>query len=210
MPEPGSIGAFLCLRRGVSDIAWVDDSKVSFSLPTQRCFPRRKPAVAVGELFSAYAEVFLVLIDGCCASVSFSLPTQRCFPTVGVPALRRCLFSAYAEVFLNIPALPSLTLPFLCLRRGVSTVSKFGGDAGNFSLPTQRCIRNRLTRNRRPFLCLRRGVSGSSCLFCLTARFSLPTQRCFCVIHSGSASPPTFLCLRRGVSCRKQSITMAF
>ena len=33
-----SRSAFLCLRRGVSDIAWVDDSKVSFSLPTQRCF----------------------------------------------------------------------------------------------------------------------------------------------------------------------------
>ena len=132
----------------------------------------------------------------------FSLPTQRCFPFVEDLGRAARLFSAYAEVF-----------PDCSLR---STGGFF------FSLPTQRCFQRvgqdafevllfsayaEVFPRRRvtlciyfPFLCLRRGVSLSPGCGYVQKVFSLPTQRCFCVIHSGSASPPTFLCLRRGVS----------
>ncbi len=71
--------AFLCLRRGVS-------SNIFQSLHK-------------GELFSAYAEVFLLsgALHPC--HLPFSLPTQRCFPPRISLTGGRKLFSAYAEVF---------------------------------------------------------------------------------------------------------------
>ena len=91
--------SFLCLRRGVSDLAAVDKAICTFSLPTQRCFPDRVGCRSLRLLFSAYAEVFLPFpvstspsrsflclrrgvshalhSSACCCH--FSLPTQRCF-----------------------------------------------------------------------------------------------------------------------------------
>ena len=92
--------AFLCLRRGVSEV---------IDLSTDRSL-----------LFSAYAEVFLskrragrgkapflCLRRGVSSmpalprrSGSFSLPTQRCFSRCSSSRRAEKLFSAYAEVFL--------------------------------------------------------------------------------------------------------------
>ena len=113
--------AFLCLRRGVSDL---DD------------FVRQ-----LVVLFSAYAEVFLdsgsgaaenaaflclrrgVSIPKCrpMSSNDFSLPTQRCFQRVYRLTRPDFLFSAYAEVFPRSPHRASAGQSFLCLRRGVSS-----------------------------------------------------------------------------------------
>ena len=92
-------GAFLCLRRGVSEKEARLYRYRNFSLPTQRCFQRIGVEVRVICLFSAYAEVFPrhqaafspadpflclrrdVSIDTIRAErhLGFSLPTQRCF-----------------------------------------------------------------------------------------------------------------------------------
>ena len=50
------------------------------------------------------------------------------------------LFSAYAEVFLVYRSLSVGGSPFLCLRRGVSTLFGKGSKPSGFSLPTQRCF----------------------------------------------------------------------
>ena len=50
-------GAFLCLRRGVSEKEARLYRYRNFSLPTQRCFQRIGVEVRVICLFSAYAEV---------------------------------------------------------------------------------------------------------------------------------------------------------
>ena len=91
--------AFLCLRRGVSPIAFRKLTASIFSLPTQRCFSVKDDVLVDSPLFSAYAEVFLIpapirkmLKAFLClrrgvskrkASIYpfpyFSLPTQRCF-----------------------------------------------------------------------------------------------------------------------------------
>ena len=72
-------GAFLCLRRGVSEKEARLYRYRNFSLPTQRCFQRIGVEVRVICLFSAYAEVFPTHTDQRHADRSFSLPTQRCF-----------------------------------------------------------------------------------------------------------------------------------
>ena len=92
-------GAFLCLRRGVSDGIVAGDTLICFSLPTQRCFSQKTSREEAEKLFSAYAEVFPVPQVASCSydtflclrrGVSsvhftadyykdFSLPTQRCF-----------------------------------------------------------------------------------------------------------------------------------
>ena len=94
------VGAFLCLRRGVSIGQAIRERQM--------------------ELFSAYAEVFpaqglslqvesafLCLRRGVSISAAkkwqgsiFSLPTQRCFPGTDRSVEPPLLFSAYAEVFL--------------------------------------------------------------------------------------------------------------
>ena len=111
----------------------------------------------------------------------FSLPTQRCFPeTLGGSSGKR-LFSAYAEVFPIWLSGAHVTVAFLCLRRGVSTLKIGAMYVVGFSLPTQRCfqaddlLKSELelfsayaevflkkpsgVRFSRAFLCLRRGVS---------------------------------------------------
>ena len=133
-------GAFLCLRRGVSDGIVAGDTLICFSLPTQRCFPQKTSREEAEKLFSAYAEVFPVPQVASCSydtflclrrGVSsvhftadyykdFSLPTQRCFHRKSVRARSFFLFSAYAEVF-PIGGLGEL-------------------DGIGFSLPTQRCF----------------------------------------------------------------------
>ena len=57
-PKPWK-ATFLCLRRGVSARITARSSRISFSLPTQRCFPVVSHSPALFLLFSAYAEVFL-------------------------------------------------------------------------------------------------------------------------------------------------------
>ena len=172
-----------------------------FSLPTQRCFYLQGFPFSCFTLFSAYAEVFLVsntlsteqapflcLRRGVSAIVictytamGFSLPTQRCFSDYD-PDRRCCsLFSAYAEVFLSPRRSRPQSLPFLCLRRGVSGVidrpkkkgALFSAYAEVFlAEPAFAC-------NTETFLCLRRGVSRSAGMCTLATSFSLPTQRCF-------------------------------
>ena len=114
------VGAFLCLRRGVSIGQAIRERQM--------------------ELFSAYAEVFpaqglslqvesafLCLRRGVSISAAkkwqgsiFSLPTQRCFPGTDRSVEPPLLFSAYAEVFPAAIKKRQAALPFLCLRRGVS------------------------------------------------------------------------------------------
>ena len=53
-----AICAFLCLRRGVSDVVVALPAKAVFSLLTQRCFHKILEAKDSFPLFSAYAEVF--------------------------------------------------------------------------------------------------------------------------------------------------------
>ena len=133
-------GAFLCLRRGVSDGIVAGDTLICFSLPTQRCFSQKTSREEAEKLFSAYAEVFPVPQVASCSydtflclrrGVSsvhftadyykdFSLPTQRCFCQELRNGQCRILFSAYAEVF-PIGGLGEL-------------------DGIGFSLPTQRCF----------------------------------------------------------------------
>ena len=155
-----TLTAFLCLRRGVSDIELSKEDIGVFSLPTQRCFLTASRAYPVIALFSAYAEVFpgcicfaifcvpfLCLRRGVSETVSasfalaaFSLPTQRCFLVVPAVGVRDVLFSAYAEVFPGISVPQAICLTFLCLRRGVSTKADEVLAALRFSLPTQRCF----------------------------------------------------------------------
>ena len=217
-----SLPSFLCLRRGVSFCSIGQRPRLSFSLPTQRCFWNASRDLLHRWLFSAYAEVFprykafsqdqpafLCLRRGVsivapfpAGTDYFSLPTQGCFNRRG-----------------DRHTVPS-----------------------NFSLPTQRCFHHSLSysirshlfsayaevflglllRGRTPgtFLCLRRGVSVMPPGLFLFFTFSLPTQRCFrlrstsstdCELFSAyaevfptlrffSTAVPAFLCLRRGVS----------
>ena len=119
---------------------------------------------------------------------TFSLPTQRCFSVSPRVSVIDWLFSAYAEVFPPARVPRSLTQPFLCLRRGVSSVCFVCLILGGFSLPTQRCF---LLRN--PWVVVHELFSAYAEVF-LTSRnplsrwthFSLPTQRCF----SLEISPP--------------------
>ena len=90
---------------------------------------------------------------------------------------------------------------FLCLRRGVSTLTAFSYLSAVFSLPTQRCfldigllaterqlfsayaevfpIYGGILSTVAAFLCLRRGVSDVQKQYAGLTAFSLPTQRCF-------------------------------
>ena len=115
-----SLPSFLCLRRGVSFCSIGQRPRLSFSLPTQRCFWNASRDLLHRWLFSAYAEVFLHSAVFVFPPRHFSLPTQRCFR----PSFAKKLN----------------TMTFLCLRRGVSRVIAQGANAGNFSLPTQRCF----------------------------------------------------------------------
>ena len=159
-----------------------ESARWSFSLPTQRCFPPRGFPFRSNRLFSAYAEVFpsvpqrsgrdrsfLCLRRGVSRVQTdlwnllyFSLPTQRCFCRRIQCRHCRGLFSAYAEVFLSTVSRRRKSLPFLCLRRGVSpcrpslweSLPLFSAYAEVF-----------LTKQKhsgfiRAFLCLRRGVSA--------------------------------------------------
>ena len=152
---------FLCLRRGVSTVEVASISGL--------------------QLFSAYAEVFPAGVDRAGICYDFSLPTQRCFLKDFLAYPVRYLFSAYAEVFLEFSLIVLNRLPFLCLRRGVSSVDLRALGNATFSLPTQRCFRTGLSPSRQvglfsayaevfpgrddrgqrgeTFLCLRRGVS---------------------------------------------------
>ena len=112
---------FLCLRRGVSFFSRRSCCDLTFSLPTQRCFPCIFREKIRNHLFSAYAEVFLprrvavsdrgtflCLRRGVSKQrllrlwwICFSLPTQRCFRELMQWWADEILFSAYAEVFLD-------------------------------------------------------------------------------------------------------------
>ena len=124
----------------------------------------------------------------------FSLPTQRCF--------------------LIAPLAAPFTLPFLCLRRGVSGEVTVPPPPVPFSLPTQRCFWKRDNSDwitvlfsayaevfplkiinydqTVSFLCLRRGVSVAKIVLDSLNDFSLPTQRCFSFLHALKAILPLF------------------
>ena len=213
---------FLCLRRGVSSVRVHSQPESRFSLPTQRCFRERQGSGPFYLLFSAYAEVFLVAFKLKLFFYSFlclrrgvsrkeftrsrekifSLPTQRCFPLSILYKFFHQLFSAYAEVFLSHLSAVAISLPFLCLRRGVSKNIDFfaygyplfsayaevfladdtdSSDLQNFSLPTQRCF----------------SVDGASVSF--DTLFSAYAE-VFPPEPHGSGNRESFLCLRRGVS----------
>ena len=179
-PKPWK-ATFLCLRRGVSARITARSSRISFSLPTQRCFPPEKGKGAALDLFSAYAEVFPVVSDALAALAAFL-------------CLRRGV---------SIPARPFLVpgVTFLCLRRDVSTRRYNQAFILRLSLPTQRCFRDSdrnyielllfsayaevFPRHQAafspadPFLCLRRDVSIDTIRAERRLGFSLPTQRCF-------------------------------
>ena len=140
---PVLASAFLCLRRGVSSPTGISRSRISFSLPTQRCFRPQRIGSLCQKLFSAYAEVFPQLQKTSSSNEDFSLPTQRCFLADKAAALIDQLFSAYAEVFLSSPLPNAIGHTFLCLRRGVSSPYYFDKRMAAFSLPTQRCFRHR-------------------------------------------------------------------
>ena len=195
------MSAFLCLRRGVSPSLHIHSRKPDFSLPTQRCFRGCPVLMEGGMLFSAYAEVFLILLlsegfsvsflclrrgvshrrSSCDFQKVFSLPTQRCFRYIHPATSYTVLFSAYAEVFPVLVVVVVVTLTFLCLRRGVSlwglrpilSSQLFSAYAEVF--PTS----STPYRGTRPFLCLRRGVSLAKAPAGVVSGFSLPTQRCF-------------------------------
>ena len=148
-PKPWK-ATFLCLRRGVSARITARSSRISFSLPTQRCFPDDVREVYDDALFSAYAEVFPSDAHTRQYSETF-LCLRR-----GVSRYRRSscgfqkLFSAYAEVFLMRRKAQRLNGSFLCLRRGVSDTRERRGLHLIFSLPTQRCFpREQPGRNAR-------------------------------------------------------------
>ena len=94
---------FLCLRRGVSSRKSRRRKVSFFSLPTQRCFRRRRPARVL-------SRAFLCLRRGVSRRVIKWVPA---YP----------LFSAYAEVFPALDAAYRSGSTFLCLRRGVSILS---------------------------------------------------------------------------------------
>ena len=173
----------------------------AFSLPTQRCFQRRAFGEGAQVLFSAYAEVFLSartrspmrspflclrrgvsLASPIRQTVAiFSLPTQRCFLVGSAVGVRDVLFSAYAEVFPQNPGGKRFFSPFLCLRRGVSSVRIHQPLKQLFSLPTQRCFSVPMS------------AKGFGLLFSAYAEV-FPSSR------SQSRWTDPFLCLRRGVS----------
>ena len=137
-----------------------ESARWSFSLPTQRCFRVARIELQLVSLFSAYAEVFPAqgfrylpeisflclrrgvsnIINQSCYHDRFSLPTQRCFCRRIQCRHCRGLFSAYAEVFLSTVSRRRKSLPFLCLRRGVSSGHQEASSGSAFSLPTQRCF----------------------------------------------------------------------
>ena len=153
-------GAFLCLRRGVSEKEARLYRYRNFSLPTQRCFHQLSKCDEYLILFSAYAEVFpdgqerarpslaflclrrgvslIVLLHA--SAVIFSLPTQWCFWVDRFDLRFTVLFSAYAEVFPTLRFFSTAVPAFLCLRRGVSTLHIVNHYTNSFSLPTQRCF----------------------------------------------------------------------
>ena len=152
--------AFLCLRRGVSAGSGSGLRLPRFSLPTQRCFWKTLYPLQSQHLFSAYAEVFPDTLQSGFSALTFlclrrgvsrvqtdlwnllyfSLPTQRCFCRRIQCRHCRGLFSAYAEVFLSTVSRRRKSLPFLCLRRGVSSGHQEASSGSAFSLPTQRCF----------------------------------------------------------------------
>ena len=94
-------GAFLCLRRGVSDGRFSGYFCGYFSLPTQRCFQADDLLKSELELFSAYAEVFLKKPSGVRFSRAFLCLRRGVSLTEVVGKKSPALFSAYAEVFLR-------------------------------------------------------------------------------------------------------------
>ena len=158
-------------------------------------------AEEAAALFSAYAEVFLFrrvtsalrrpflcLRRGVSKAQKresvlflFSLPTQRCFRARSFEMRFSVLFSAYAEVFPALGSLKTSTIPFLCLRRGVSSGELLVDHGeGLFSAYAEVFLLQIIVANRDwTFLCLRRGVSWRVRSKLYRRFFSLPTRRCF-------------------------------
>ena len=133
-------GAFLCLRRGVSEKETRLYRYRNFSLPTQRCFPPIQTKHTPTEAFLCLRRGVSLIVLLHASAVIFSLPTQWCFWVDRFDLRFTVLFSAYAEVFPTLRFFSTAVPAFLCLRRGVSTLHIVNHYTNSFSLPTQRCF----------------------------------------------------------------------
>ena len=132
------------------------------------------------------------------------------------------LFSAYAEVFPLCHPVSSFFSPFLCLRRGVSSLLGESVLLECFSLPTQRCflftrkvnerrrlfsayaevflMRRKAQRLNGSFLCLRRGVFISKMITISSNALFSAYAEMFPLEGTTKHLYFACLCLRRGVS----------
>ncbi len=173
--------SFLCLRRGVSGRGSSTRRSDNFSLPTQRCFRQRMPAILPPPLFSAYAEVFLSSARWTTPCLTFLCLRRGVFISKMITISSNALFSAYAEMFPLEGTTKHLYFACLCLRRGVSVIVIEIISSCYFSLPTQRCFPDIKQLFLQPIL------------FSAYAEMFPSTQ-------SEQSDVWAFLCLHRGVS----------
>ena len=98
---------FLCMRRDVSGKSTWMGGLLEFSLHAQRCFLRIKGTFCVDDVFSACAEMFLVILLLHRLVLWFSLHAQRCFRCNYLFHDASDVFSACAEMFLDASILKS-------------------------------------------------------------------------------------------------------
>ncbi len=151
---------FLRVRGGVSAARGAEKRQRRFSPRTRRCFSIYERDKVVEKVFSAYAEVFPILLNffflqRCFLRVRggvstaprktnvgarFSPRTRRCFSSRGTHPLSIRVFSAYAEVFPRRNWSNCCTKSFLRVRGGVSTSRPNMPRAVPFSPRTRRCF----------------------------------------------------------------------
>ncbi len=161
---PNGKFCFLRIRGGVSIASHCRLCMAMFSPRTRRCFLLSRVFTCQRRVFSAYAEVFLLILEysrlskrflrvrggvsffvAHFSSLSlFSPRTRRCFRCKGLPPCRGTVFSAYAEVFLTLSALKAERLGFLRVRGGVSSSRIYLFIFPRFSPRTRRCFHNPL------------------------------------------------------------------
>ena len=114
------VGAFLCLRRGVSIGQAIRERQMELFSAYAEVFPGYRPICGTSFTFLCLRRGVSVDEFNAGIAAAFSLPTQRCFQRPSRSVKRLCLFSAYAEVFLSEKLRTIRLYAFLCLRRGVS------------------------------------------------------------------------------------------
>ena len=132
--------SFLRVRGGVSKSQFAYTNADGFSPRTRRCFRKSPSREDRGVVFSAYAEVFLLIITpkktersflrvrggvsfvrlSTFPRTKFSPRTRRCFLVKSLALSFAPVFSAYAEVFLSQAFATFRWSRFLRVRGGVS------------------------------------------------------------------------------------------